>query len=177
MISHIVCYRTDLFWSGSEGQLTAQKVTRCSHTPWLAGKATGNGLCWLMSLEHFLCLLVSWIFHKFRIKKAVLHSGQLTCQLTLPWEKHFFLLTFSSTSIPGANRKTQASKYRAYMLHLIMRVPTRAVSCCWTVSGWSSEINKKKMNCFIFSNWLLLLWLTVPFIWCCQEPDIKDGMI
>lgn len=51
----------------------------------------------------------------------------------------------------------------------------RWVHCCWTTPGWSSEM--KIMNCFIFSNWLLLLWVAVSFIWCCQEPDIKDGTI
>lgn len=78
-----VCYRTDLFWSASEGQLGAQKVARCSHTRGLAGKATGSSLCWSMSLEHFLCLLVGWIFHKFRIKRAVPYSTDLPAHATM----------------------------------------------------------------------------------------------
>lgn len=147
MISHIVCYRTDPFWSGNEGQLIAQKVatvgavTHCDSQVEPQGTACVVRCHWSTSL----CLLVSWIFHKFRIKKVVLYSGQLTCRLMLPWEKDFFRLTFSSTSIPGPNWKTHISKYHAYMFHLIMRVPTCAVSCCWTVSGWSSEIKKNEL--------------------------------
>lgn len=68
MTSHIVRYRTDPFWSGSEGQQIPQKVARCSLTLQPTGRATWSSLCWSMSMEHFLCLPVSWIFNTFRIE-------------------------------------------------------------------------------------------------------------
>lgn len=148
MISRIICCVThcDPFRCGREGQLTAQ-VARWSHTPRLAGRATGSSLCWSMSLEHFLCLLVTWIFHKFRTWEVVLCSGQLTFSHLARMRKHTL---------------------HAYMLRFdfvvfLQVLTSQLLLDCVTLT--KRERERKKRNCF------LLLWVTVPFICCCQEPD------
>lgn len=124
MISRIICCGADPFRCGREGQLTAQ-VARWSHTPRLAGRATGSSLCWSMSLEHFLCLLVTWIFHKFRTWEVVLCSGQLTFSHLARMGKHTL---------------------HAYMLRFdfVCFYKYWRVSCCWTVSRWPREREREK---------------------------------
>lgn len=91
------------FGGDSEGHLIAQKVAGCSPTPRLASRARASSLCWSMSLGHFLCLQESCIFYKFRIRELVLYSGQVTCQLILPWKEWFFV-TFFATSVPSLKK-------------------------------------------------------------------------